>query len=201
MLNRFHTLVSPMESVRAASSRSLKWRAASSHTSSGTGSGRSAMRWRLQPGARVPRSASVKYGHRASRTRTAAVPGGKVSCCTAFGRFVEVDGSARTIICRARRCNSCSWRRVSRNSRCGSLSETSCPGGTGCSPRASGHGGGLRWPHRGSTGAAIPRAAIHLCQWPHCFNGGDRRSRTARLYRGRCVARLKCLHRRPSRSA
>jgi outer membrane protein OmpA-like peptidoglycan-associated protein len=38
MLSRFQTFVSPMESVKAACSRSVKWRAASFHTSSGTGS-------------------------------------------------------------------------------------------------------------------------------------------------------------------
>src|SRR6266702_5989330 len=61
MLSRFHTLVSAMESVRAASSRSLKWRAASSHTSSGTGSGRSAIRVAASSKASAARSTSVKY--------------------------------------------------------------------------------------------------------------------------------------------
>jgi len=44
--------------------------------------------------------------------------------------------------------------------------------GTGCSPRASGHGGGSVGLIVAPQGRVIPRAAIHLCQWPHCFNGG-----------------------------
>src|ERR1700730_1630480 len=62
MLSRFQTFVSAMESVKAASSRSVKWRAASFHTSSGTGSGRSATRVEASARARGARSASVKYG-------------------------------------------------------------------------------------------------------------------------------------------
>ena len=60
--SRFHTLISAIERIKAASAGSSKCRAAPSHISSGTGSGRSLSRVTDSASASAARSESVKNG-------------------------------------------------------------------------------------------------------------------------------------------